>query len=83
MLKDVVGNPQGEASRGNVDFDDIARFDRCDRSAGGGFGGDMSDRSTPGGAGEATVGNQGKESPKPRPTRAAVGASISCMPGPP
>ena len=79
----LVGEPDGEDAVGDIDVDDVAVFQEPDRPADGGLGADVADRCAGGAAGESAVGDQGTLSPRPTPLIAVVGASISCMPGPP
>ena len=57
--------------------------DERDWPASLGLGGDVTGHHSVGGAAEAAVGHEATVSPSPRPTSAAVTASISRMPGPP
>ncbi len=64
-----------------VDVDAVAGLNGRDGAARRRFRGNVADAETPRAAGETAVGDQ--RARMPAPTIAAVGESISCMPGPP
>lgn len=72
-----------QGALGDIDFNDIAVLKQSDFAALGSLGRDMSDCRAAGSAGEAAVRDEGYSAPRPRPTMAEVGFSISRIPGPP
>ena len=73
----------GQRSFGDIEGDYVSVLHRADRATLDGFRCDMAGHQAVGGAGEAAVGKQRDESPRPAPTMAAVTPSISLIPGPP